>query len=71
MYDVGYNNIYLIENYGYRFENIILNHLKQKYKSVFYLKQNNYEVDFIVEELDLAIQVCYELNEENFEREIN
>jgi len=71
LYDVGYNNIYLIENYGYRFENIILNHLKQKYKSVFYLKQNNYEVDFIVEELDLAIQVCYELNEENFEREIN
>ena len=70
LYDVWYNNVYLIENYWYRFENIVLNHLKQKFEVLFYLKQNNYEIDFVLKEVNLAIQVCYELNEENFEREI-
>jgi len=70
LYDVWYNNVYLIENYWYRFENVVLNHLKQKFEAVSYLKQNKYEIDFVLKEVNLAIQVCYELNEENFDREI-
>ncbi len=47
-------------------------HLRRKYKNIYYFKENK-ECDFIVkkkEKITQAIQVCYELNDENKEREI-
>jgi predicted AAA+ superfamily ATPase len=48
-------------------------HLRRKYLEIFYFKESN-ECDFIVKEREKikeAIQVCYALNEDNKEREIN
>jgi len=43
--------------------------LKKKYNKIFY-KENVDEIDFYIEEENLNIQVCYELNSENIQREI-
>ena len=54
-------------------ENQVFLHLRRKYKELFYFKEKN-ECDFIIKEkgkITQAIQVCYELNEDNNEREIN
>lgn len=54
------------------YENIVFLNLKRKEKEIFYWK-NKYECDFLIKEgikIKEAIQVCYELNEENREREI-
>ena len=58
---------------GRMLENQVFLHLRRKYKEVFYFKEKN-ECDFVVKEnekITQAIQVCYELNEDNKEREIN
>ena len=69
-YDVWYNNILLLENLGQRFENVVFLELFRKFEKVHYKKENNTEIDFIIEEKNLNIQVCYELNNENLDREI-
>ncbi len=69
-YDVWYNNILLLENKWQRFENIVYSELNSRFEEIIYKKNNDYEIDFIVEEKDLAIQVCYELTTENINREI-
>ena len=52
-------------------ENSVFLELKRKYKEIFYY-QDNKECDFLAKEKSIleAIQVCYELNEENEKREI-
>jgi hypothetical protein len=42
--------------------------LAKKYDKIYY-KKNWWEIDFYVESEKLNIQVCYELNAENFTRE--
>jgi predicted AAA+ superfamily ATPase len=69
-YDVWYNNITLLENLWQRFENIVFSELNRKFENVIYRKNNSYEIDFIIPEKSIAIQVCYDLNRDNFEREI-
>ena len=69
-YDVWYNNITLLENLWQRFENIIFSELNRKFENVIYRKNNSYEIDFIIPEKSIAIQVCYDLNVDNFDREI-
>ncbi len=69
-YDVWYNNIMFLENKWQRFENIIYSELNRKFEEVIYKKNAEYEIDFIIRQKNLAIQVCYELNSENIEREI-
>ncbi len=57
---------------GMLLENLVFIELKRRYKEVFYIKETN-ECDFIVKDNQqnyLAIQVCYELNENNKKREI-
>ncbi|MEK6960446.1 MAG: ATP-binding protein [Nanoarchaeota archaeon] len=57
---------------GRAFENIIFLHLRRKNKEIFYFKDRG-ECDFIVKQKEVitqAIQVCYQLTEENKEREI-
>ena len=58
---------------GRMLENLAFLALRRKFKEIFYFKETN-ECDFIVKQRDKitdAIQVCFELNEENKEREIN
>lgn len=63
----------LSKDFGRLFENIILLELKRRGKEAYYFKDKE-ECDFIIREKERiteAIQVCYELNEENRKREID
>lgn len=63
----------LSKDYGRLFENIILLELKRRGKEIYYFKDKD-ECDFIIREKERiteAIQVCYELNDENRKREID
>jgi len=78
--------IYVIDNsfainLGFRFsddigrllENLVFIELKRQNKEIYYF-QEKYECDFIVKqgnEIEQAIQVCYELTEKNKKREYN
>jgi len=60
------------EDRGRVLENCVFLHLRRKYKEIYYFKEKQ-ECDFIVRDKEknlFAIQVCYELTEENQEREI-
>jgi len=59
-------------NYGKLFENLVFSELL-KYQCEIYYYNKNHECDFIIKKNNkvLAIQVCYELNEQNRIREIN
>jgi len=57
---------------GWLLENLVFNCLNKDYDVFYYSNEN--ECDFIIvknKEIKQAIQVCYELNEENKEREIS
>lgn len=61
------------EDKGRILENLVFLELRRKFDSIFYLKEKN-ECDFIVYDRDKivqAIQVCYELNTGNLQREIS
>jgi predicted AAA+ superfamily ATPase len=61
------------QNIGRLYENVVLIELKRRDKDVYYWK-NKYECDFLTtqgDEVKEAIQVCYELTDENKDREIN
>ncbi|MDR3366809.1 MAG: ATP-binding protein [Prevotellaceae bacterium] len=66
------NAISTTENSGRRFENLAFLHLRRRYKELFYFRAKG-ECDFIVLEKNAvtkAIQVCLQLTDENFEREL-
>ena len=59
------------EDKGRVLENIVFLGLRRKYKEIFYFKEKS-ECDFLVRDKNkiiLAIQVCWELDEDNLERE--
>jgi len=71
----------LIINLGFRLsrdggrllENLVFIELKRKNKELYFFKEKN-ECDFVIKEqnkITQAIQVCYDLNEENKKRELN
>ncbi len=78
--------VYLIDtglavNLGFRMskdmgrllENVVFIELKRRKKEIFYDRNKN-ECDFVIgsnRKIEEAVQVCYEINEENKEREIN
>ena len=67
------NAISTTENNGKRLENLVFLHLRRKYKEIFYF-QSKGECDFVVLEKNAvtkAIQVCWNITAENFEREYN
>lgn len=73
LYDISYTFLYKNHtDYGKNFENIIFFSL-QKLWWILYFKQGTKsgEIDFYQSEKGEDIQVCFELNGENFEREIN
>lgn len=58
---------------GRLYENVVFIELKRRGKEIYYWK-NRHECDFLIKEgekIKEAIQVCFELTEENKEREIN
>ena len=58
---------------GKMLENLVFLSLRRKYKEIFYFQERN-ECDFIVKDgsnITQAIQVCFDLNESNQERELN
>jgi hypothetical protein len=58
---------------GRKFENTIFWSIRRKTKDIWYFSDGNSECDFIykLNEEYFAIQVCYEINGDNQEREIN
>ncbi len=66
------NSASFLEDKGKMLENMTFLSLRKQYKDVFYFREKN-ECDFVVKEgtrITKAIQVCYDLNEDNKEREI-
>jgi len=67
------NAVSTSENTGKRLENLVFLHLRHQYKDVFYFQAKG-ECDFVVlekNEITKAIQVCLNITDENFEREMN
>ena len=67
------NSVSFSKDKGKMLENLVFLELRQKFREIFYFKKIN-ECDFIVkqkEKIIYAIQVCFDLNEENKSREIN
>ncbi len=64
---------HFMEGMGKLYENAVCNELIRREFEVYYWNDEGSECDFIVKkrkDLQMAIQVCYDLNEENIEREI-
>jgi len=58
---------------GKMLENVVFLELRRNFKEIFYFQDKN-ECDFIIKEMEkitMAIQVCFDFNEENKEREIS
>lgn len=71
LYNIWFNKIlWNKQNLWQSFENIIFIELLKKYNKV-YFKKNWTEIDFYIPEINTNIQVCYELNIENYKREIS
>jgi len=67
------NSVTFSKDKGKMLENCIFLELRRNFKDIFYF-QEVYECDFLIKEKEKivkAIQVCYEINEENKDREIN
>ena len=68
------NSLSFSKDKGQRFENFVYNKIRRTNKEIYYFKHHNTECDFLIKESDLiisAIQSCWEINNENMEREIN
>lgn len=66
------NSVSFSEDRGRMLENAVFLHLRKYYKNIFYFREK-YECDFVAGEKNKitdAIQVCFELNEDNKDREI-
>ncbi|MFA5917626.1 MAG: ATP-binding protein [Candidatus Gracilibacteria bacterium] len=69
LYNIGFNKILgNKQNLGQSFENIIFFELLKKYEKV-YFKKDVGEIDFYIPEIKTNVQVCYELNNDNYTRE--
>jgi len=67
------NSASFSEDKGKMLENMVFINLRKKYKEMFYFQEKN-ECDFIIKDrgkIIQAVQVCYNFNNENQDREIN
>lgn len=70
LYDVSYTWLYKNKaDLGKSFENLVFLHLIKSHSDLKY-KDFKGEIDFFIEKDAHNIQVCYELNDENFDREV-
>jgi len=70
---VSVNSTSYSKDSGRLLENLVFNHLRYKYRRINYFKQIG-ECDFITfdkQEVQEAVQVCYDLNQDNLKRELN
>ena len=70
---VNANTLSFTDDNGAKFENLIFLHLRRKYEEIYYFSEKG-ECDFIVSEKEIVqqvVQVCYDLNQDNLERELN
>ncbi|NTW32053.1 MAG: ATP-binding protein [Bacteroidetes bacterium] len=68
------NSISFSEDYGRMLENAVFMKLRHASQDIMYFKDGNSECDFLIrknEKIITAIQVCWQLTEDNMEREIN
>jgi len=59
------------EDWGRKLENLVYIHLRRKYNDLYYFQEGG-ECDFVVREkneVTQLIQVCYHINDDNFDRE--
>jgi len=59
---------------GRRLENFVFNKLRRSFSEIFYFKDTSSECDFLIkqnEKIVQAVQVCWEINNDNMVREIN
>ena len=57
------------DNLWQNFENLIYLNLKTKYNKIFYKEDEN-EIDFYLPDIETNIQVCFNLDETNIDREV-
>ncbi len=70
---INVNSLSFTEDQGQKFENLIYLHLRRKWREIYYFSEKN-ECDFVVFEkgrIKSCIQVCYTLNADNLQREID
>lgn len=68
------NSISFSSDSGRRLENFLYNKLRRQNKDIYYYRTSGAECDFLVknnEQIRLAVQSCWEVNDENMKREIN
>jgi predicted AAA+ superfamily ATPase len=70
LYDVWFTNLIDKNNLWQRFENVIFISLLRTFWELKYFKNNIWEIDFVLEKENIAVQVCYKLTIENIDREI-
>lgn len=67
------NSLSLSKDLGRKLENYVFLHLRRSFKEIQYFQNKDSECDFVIkwnEEIIGAIQVCWELNSDNLQREI-
>lgn len=74
--DNGFVNVASVsasKDLGRKFENVVYWNIRRKTRKIWYYSDGHLECDFIFQKNEdyLAIQVCYELNGDNQERELN
>lgn len=68
------NSLSFSKDLGRRLENMVFNKLRYHNKEIYYYKASKAECDFLIktnESISQAIQVCWEVNNDNINREIN
>ena len=67
------NSSFFTDDDGRKLENLVYMHLRRKYTEIYYFSEKS-ECDFVVFRKGTAIdalQVCFELNPDNLDRELN
>lgn len=70
---VNVNSASFTDDHGRLLENMVYLHLRRQYKDIFYFSGKG-ECDFVAfhkGKMQVAIQVCYHLNADNLDRELN
>jgi predicted AAA+ superfamily ATPase len=68
------NSLSFSEDRGRMLENVVFQHIRRTYHDIMYFKTQNSECDFLIREQDrilMAIQACWQVNEDNIQREVN
>lgn len=68
------NSLSFSKDLGRRLENFVFNKLRRDFTEIYYFKDSNSECDFMIkknEQMVQAVQVCWEINNDNMAREIN